>query len=75
VGAEGLATEDGRFCALADSPEAFAARVAGLFTDPAAASDMAGRARTEVETNWAMCSITHNLVDGYRRLLRLKREP
>jgi glycosyltransferase involved in cell wall biosynthesis len=74
VGAEGLASEDGRFCALADSPDAFAARVAGLFADPAAASAMAARARADVETNWAMAAITRNLVDGYRRLLRRKRQ-
>jgi GT2 family glycosyltransferase len=75
VGAEGLANEDGRFCALADSAEAFAARVAGLFADRLAGAAMAARARSEVEANWAMCAITHNLFDGYRRLLSRKRVP
>jgi glycosyltransferase involved in cell wall biosynthesis len=73
LGAEGLAAEDGRFCALADSPEAFAARVIELFADPAEAAAMAARARAEVEANWAMDVLTRNLVDGYRRLVRQKR--
>jgi glycosyltransferase involved in cell wall biosynthesis len=73
VGAEGLAAEDGRLCALADSPEAFAARVIELFADPAEAAAMAARARAEVEANWAMDVLTRNLVDGYRRLVRQKR--
>jgi GT2 family glycosyltransferase len=75
VGAEGLAAADGRFCALADSPEAFAAHVAELFSNPPAAAAMAARARAEVEANWAMAAITRNLVDGYRRLLGQKRQP
>jgi O-antigen biosynthesis protein len=74
IGAEGLAAEDGRFCALADSPEDFAARVTELFADPQAATAMATRARAEVEANWAMAVLTRNLADGYRRLLRQKRE-
>ncbi|HEY1218802.1 MAG TPA: glycosyltransferase, partial [Bryobacteraceae bacterium] len=74
VGAEGLADEDGRFCALADSPEAFAARVIEMFADPPAAAAMAARGRAEVEANWAMDVLTRNLVDGYRRLVHQKRE-
>ena len=74
LGAEGLAAENGRFCALADSPEAFAARVIELFADPAEAAAMAARARAEVEANWSMAVLTSNLVDGYRRLVRQKRE-
>jgi GT2 family glycosyltransferase len=74
VGAEGLAAEDGRFCALVRSPEAFAARVIELFSDPHAAAAMAARARAEVEANWAIDVLTRNLVDGYRRLVRQKRE-
>ncbi len=73
VGAEGLAAEDGRFCLLADSAADFAARVIGLFADPAKAAAMATRARAEVEANWAMAVLTSRLVDGYRRLVRQKR--
>jgi len=74
LGAEGLAAEDGRFCALADSPEAFTARVIEMFADPPAAAAIAARARAEVEANWAIDVLTRNLVDGYRRLVRQKRE-
>ncbi len=74
LGAEGLAAEDGRFCALADSPEAFAARLMDLFADPPAATAMAARARAEVEANWAMAALIRNLVEGYRQLVRQKRE-
>jgi hypothetical protein len=35
---------------------------------------MAARARAEVEANWAMAALTRNLVEGYRRLVRQKRE-
>jgi len=74
LGAEGLAAEDGRFCAIADSAEAFAARVTDLFANPPAAAAMAARARVEVEANWAMAALTRNLVEGYRQLIRQKRE-
>ena len=73
VGAEGLARQDGEFCALADSPAAFAERVLKLFDDPAAAAAMATRARAEVETHWDMAAITRTLVEGYRELVRAKR--
>jgi len=74
IGAEGLAEEEGQFCALADSSGDFAARVTSLFDDAAAAAAMAARARAEVEARWAMAVLTHNLVDSYRDLVRRKRE-
>jgi len=73
IGAEGLAAQDGLLCALADSPEAFAARVAGLFAGPAEAAAMASRARAEVEAHWAMDVLTCSLVGSYRRLVQQKR--
>ena len=73
VGAEGLAQKDGEFCALGDTPQAFAARVAELLENPAQAADMARRARAEVENHWDMARITGRLVSGYRELLRQKR--
>lgn len=73
VGAEGLAQKDGEFCALADTPQAFAGRVAELLENPAQAADMARRARAEVENHWDMARITGRLVEGYRELLRQKR--
>jgi O-antigen biosynthesis protein len=73
VGAEGLALQDGEFCALADTPQAFAGRVAELLENPVQAADMARRARAEVENHWDMARITGRLVEGYRELLREKR--
>jgi O-antigen biosynthesis protein len=74
VGAEGLATEDGKFCALADHPAGFADRVLTLMRDPESAAQMAARARAEVEANWDMAAITGKLVEGYRELVREKRK-
>jgi O-antigen biosynthesis protein len=74
VGAEGLAANDGEFCALADDPAAFAARVIALLRDPERAAEMAGRARAEVEANWDMGAITQKLVEGYREIVREKRK-
>lgn len=73
IGAEGLARKDGEFCALADSPEGFAARVAELLQDPERGAAMAERARAEVRANWDMAGITARLVDGYGELVREKR--
>jgi GT2 family glycosyltransferase/glycosyltransferase involved in cell wall biosynthesis len=74
LGAEGLARQDGEFCALADSPKDFAERVLALLENPQAAAEMAARARTEVEAHWDMTAITRKLVDGYRALVEDKRK-
>ena len=73
LGAEGLAREDGEFCALADEAPAFAAKVVGLLRDPGLAAEIAGRARQEVETNWDTGAITVKLVAKYGEILRRKR--
>ena len=73
IGAEGLATNDGEFCALADDPAGFAERVLQIFDDADAAAAMAVRARAEVEVHWDMAAITRRLVDGYVELVRDKR--
>jgi len=73
VGAEGLAVDDGKFCALADDPAGFAERVLALLRDPERAAEMAARARAEVEANWDMSAITRKLVEGYRQVVREKR--
>jgi glycosyltransferase involved in cell wall biosynthesis len=73
LGAEGLAKEDGEFCALADDPAVFAARVVELLLDSERAAQMAARARREVETNWDAAIITDRLVEKYRDLLETKR--
>ena len=74
VGAEGLARQDGEFCALADDPKDFAERVLALLEDPQAAAEMAARARAEVEARWDMEAITRRLVNGYRELVAEKRQ-
>jgi GT2 family glycosyltransferase/glycosyltransferase involved in cell wall biosynthesis len=73
LGAEGLARQDGEFCALADDPAAFAERVLTVLEDAPGAAEMAARARAEVEANWDMAAITRKLVEGYRELVREKR--
>ena len=73
VGAEGLAVKDGEFCALADDPAGFAARVVALLRDPERAAAMAERARAEVEAQWDMAAITRRLVESYRELVKEKR--
>jgi glycosyltransferase involved in cell wall biosynthesis len=74
VGAEGLAREDGEFCALADDPAGFAERVTALFESPHSAAEMAARARAEVEANWDMAAITRRLVEGYGEMVKEKRQ-
>jgi GT2 family glycosyltransferase len=73
VGAEGLAVKDGEFCALADAPSEFAARVIALLRDPERAASMAERAREEVESQWDMAAITRRLVEGYWDIVKEKR--
>jgi GT2 family glycosyltransferase/glycosyltransferase involved in cell wall biosynthesis len=73
VGAEGLARNDGEFCALADDPTGFAERVLTLFEQPEKGRAMAARARAEVEANWDMAAITRKLVEDYREIVKRKR--
>ncbi len=73
LGAEGLAREDGEFCALADDTHGFATKVVQLLEDEEAARTMADRARREVETNWDMAVITKKLASKYSEILGLKR--
>lgn len=75
IGAEGLAHNDGEFCRLADDPLEFARRVIELLHDPSSATDMARRARHEVEQNWDMRKATRKLEARYRSLLEAKRSP
>ena len=73
LGAEGLASEDGDICALADSPQDFAARIVALIENPEAGAAMARRARRMVETGRDLATITARLEAGYRRALEAKR--
>ncbi|MCC6859823.1 MAG: glycosyltransferase [Bryobacterales bacterium] len=72
IGAEGLEYRNGRFCLLADSPEAFAEAVLQVFENPQAAAEMAIRAREEVAANWDMAVITRKLEASYREVLEEK---
>lgn len=73
IGAEGLATEDGEICALADDPAEFAARIVELLRDTAKACDMARRARGRVVATRDMGVLTRRLVESYREVLHEKR--
>jgi O-antigen biosynthesis protein len=73
IGAEGLARKDGEFCALADGPEEFAAKVVEILNGPESTRAMTGRARAEVEANWDIPVLTRRLEESYRALLRKKR--
>jgi len=73
IGAEGLARKDGEFCALADRPEEFAAKVVEILNRPEQARPMTERARAEVETNWDMREMARRLEESYRAVLREKR--
>jgi glycosyltransferase involved in cell wall biosynthesis len=72
IGAEGLGRKDGEFCRLADEPEDFALKVLEVFGDPAAAAEMARRARALVVSRWDMEAITRQLEESYREAVREK---
>ena len=73
IGAEGLGRKDGEFCALADTPGVFAARVLEILNCPQQTRAMAERARAEVEANWDMPLLTRKLATSYREAVREKR--
>jgi glycosyltransferase involved in cell wall biosynthesis len=73
VGAEGLAEQDGEYCALADDAEGFARRVVDLMNDYDSARAMAARARRLVENTRDMRVITSKLVESYRSEVERKR--
>jgi GT2 family glycosyltransferase/glycosyltransferase involved in cell wall biosynthesis len=74
IGAEGLARTDGDICALADEADDFAHKTVKLLRDPEAATDMARRARAEIERNWDSTAVIGRLERSYRDLLRTKKE-
>lgn len=75
VGAEGIPSEDGEFCALASSPEQFARHVVELLTDESKATAMAARARKYVEAHHDIEEMTRRLEATYRRLIASKSLP
>ncbi len=73
LGAEGLASEEGGICDLADEPGDFAAKILALFDDPQRAHAMATRARDEVVSRWDMAPVTQRLVASYLEAAAEKR--
>jgi glycosyltransferase involved in cell wall biosynthesis len=73
LGAEGLGSQDGEFCALADEPAGFADKILELFEQPEQARAMAERSRREVVENWDAAVLTRRLVESYRAVVREKR--
>ncbi|MBI5083509.1 MAG: glycosyltransferase, partial [Acidobacteria bacterium] len=72
IGAEGLTTEDGLYCRLADTPGDFAERILALLANPHEAADMAARAREFVVAQRDIASMTRDLESIYRRTLAAK---
>jgi glycosyltransferase involved in cell wall biosynthesis len=73
LGAEGLARQDGDICALADTPEDFAAHAVELLRSPDKAMKMAERARRQVVDHWDMTTLTVRLERSYRELVAAMR--
>lgn len=73
LGAEGLGSEDGRYCRLADDPEQFAQAIVDLFERPAEAAEMARRAHAFIEESRGLVAMTQRLLSTYRRTLSEKR--
>ncbi|HEY4364313.1 MAG TPA: glycosyltransferase [Bryobacteraceae bacterium] len=67
LGAEGLASVDGEFCALADEAELFAEHVLELLGNPERAEELARRARAEVVAQRDMRVMTGRLVESYTK--------
>jgi O-antigen biosynthesis protein len=73
VGAEGLCRHDGDTCALADTPEDFAAKTLQLLSDATLAGELATRARAHVVEQWDMATITAKLAESYSEAVEAKR--
>jgi len=66
LGAEGLASEDGDICGLADDPDSFAGHVVDLLSNPEKAAAIATRARAHIVAKRDMRVMTERLVECYR---------
>jgi O-antigen biosynthesis protein len=74
LGAEGLASNDGEICALADDAELFAQHVLELLENPGRAEELARRAREEVVAQRDMRVMTGRLLESYRNEISRLRE-
>lgn len=66
LGAEGLTSQSGDICGLADDPQGFADWVVRLLANPEEAAELARRARAYVEDKRDMRRMTERLVACYR---------
>lgn len=66
IGAEGLPVHDGEHIAIADSPEAQAARIASLLEQPAAATALADRARSYVSQHCSWHAVSQQFLSACR---------
>ena len=73
LGAEGLASEDGSVCALADNPATFARKIVELLGNPHLGTQMARRARKHVEAHHDVVPLAKGLFRSYRQMLEQKR--
>lgn len=73
LGAEGLGSEDGLYCRLADDPRDFAQAILDIFEQPADAARMALRARAFIEESRGLRAMTQRLLATYRLALSRKR--
>jgi glycosyltransferase involved in cell wall biosynthesis len=73
LGAEGLGSEDGRYCRLADTHEQFAQAIVDMFERPQEAAQMARRAHAFIEESRGLVAMTQRLLATYRRALSAKR--
>ena len=73
LGAEGLCSDDGLYCRLADEPQAFAQAILGIFERPGEAAQMALRARAFIEESRGLRAMTQRLLATYSLALSQKR--
>jgi GT2 family glycosyltransferase len=75
IGAEGLVSESGTICEIANTPDDFAAAAVRVLSDPQYARAMALRARQHVESGMDGSAITAKLEQIYRREAVARRNP
>jgi GT2 family glycosyltransferase/glycosyltransferase involved in cell wall biosynthesis len=75
LGAEGLASQDGAVCALADDPDEFARKTLDLLEDTNAAEALALRAREQVVEQRDMRGMTERLLECYKAEVGRMRKP
>jgi GT2 family glycosyltransferase len=72
IGAEGLTSEDGAVCRLANDPKAFADAVEALLKDREQSAQMGRRAHDYVRSEWDARVVIQRLANEYQKRLRKK---